>query len=88
MRASRPPPRAWISVFVPRRTPNPLMPGPRGCLMTPLPGPSARLPLIEPITLEGRLGTGGMEPVPKAELLPNKEPNAPGERRDGEAMVA
>lgn len=35
-------------------------------------------------TLEGRLGTGGIVPLPKL----NRLPNPPGERRDGDAMVA
>jgi hypothetical protein len=86
VRVSRP--RACTSAFVVLRTPNPLMPGPRGCLMTPPLEFSLKVPLIEPITLtlEGRLGTGGMVPFPK--LLPNRDPKPPGERRDGEAMVA
>lgn len=86
VRASRPLPRCGFcaSVFVALRAPNPPFPGPRGCLTTPL--TSFRLPFIEPITLEGRLGTGGTEVLPK--LLPNKDPKPPGERRDGEAMVA
>ena len=36
---------------------------------------------------EGRLGTGGTAD-PAKELFPNKLPNPPGDRRDGEAMVA
>jgi len=83
VRASRPLPRA--SVFVALR-PNAMLPGPRGCLTTPMPEDSLKLPLIVPITLEGRLGTGGMLPPPKEVL--NKDPKPPGERRDGEAMVA
>ena len=85
VRVSRPPTRACISALVVLRTPNPLRPGPRGCLTTPL-DISFKFPLIEPITLGGRLGTGGTELFPK--LLPNRDPKPPGERRDGEAMVA
>lgn len=85
MRASSPPPRVCTSMLVPLRTPNPLIPGPRGCLTTPLLADS--LP-IEPIIEEGRLGTGGIETLPKPLLLPKRDPKAPGERRDGEAMVA
>jgi len=87
VRASKPLPRTGVSVFVTLRAPNPPMPGPRGCLMTPLLEASFKLPLIEPITLEGRLGTGGIELPPKV-VLPNKDPKPPGERRAGEAMVA
>lgn len=87
VRASRPFPRACTSVFV-LRTLNPLMPGPRGCLRTPWPEDSFKFPLSEPVTLEGRLGTGGKGPeVPKVPL-PKRDPKPPGERRDGEAMVA
>ena len=76
VRASRPPRAVWLS----RRIAKPPPPGPRGCLMIPLLGWS-----IAPLrTLEGRLGTGGIVPLPKL----NRLPNPPGERRDGDAMVA
>jgi len=38
-------------------------------------------------TLEGRFGTGGIEPLPKP-VLAKRDPNPPGERREGEAIVA
>jgi len=37
-------------------------------------------------TAKGRFGTGGIVPVPKPLL--KRDPNPPGERREGEAMVA
>jgi hypothetical protein len=74
---------AWLSLAVTLslRDSNPPIPGPRGWRMI------VGLSAIPFWTVEGRLGTGGIDPLPKPELA-KRDPNPPGERRDGEAIVA
>lgn len=75
---------------------NPPAPlGPLGCLTTPLFGPSLAPPPPPPdppLTPAGKLGTGGTVPalpkLPNPPPLPNSAPKPPGERREGDAMVA
>ena len=79
----------WFSLAL---LPKPPIPGPLGWRTTPLPGPSfspVLPPFKVPVTLDGRLGTGGIVPLPpKAAPLLNSDPKAPGDRREGEAIVA
>ncbi len=76
--------------------PNPLpLEGPRGWRTTLIAGESISriVPLREPEIDAGSVGTGGMDdsplPVWAAYVpLPNSAPKPPGERRDGDAIVA
>ena len=93
-RASSPPLPTWLSLATALSLldPKPTLPGPRGCRTTPLVGLSfTPPPFIMPVTLDGRLGTGGIDPPPPPPnplLLPNSDPKPPGDRRDGDAIVA
>ena len=81
-----------LAVARSRRRLNPPPPvGPRGWRTTLLLASSFSLiglPLIPGADSEfGKIGTGGMT-EPAKELFPNRLPNPPGDRREGDAIVA